>query len=386
MSLVINSNLMAINAARNLAISHGRLATSMQRLSSGLRINSAADDAAGLSIREKMRSGIRSINQGVRNANDGISLIQTAEGALNETSAILTRMRELATQSATGTVGSTERGYLQDEFSKLRDEIDRIANATEFNGTKLLDGSLSGSGMDGSAGNQMLIHFGKGTTAGMDYYGLKINGATATDLGLRSTITATDAATAKTDFISSHGLQYTSSGQIGSASWTNVPPQVLAQFAPTAPSDFYMTADSNSACYFVDDLNGNSHAIQTDFSSGNTYVQDNIIWINGSTGGSADITTQDNAQMALDTIDKAIQSNSSLRSSLGAMQNRLSTTINNLGNQSENLQAAESRISDVDVASEMSVLTRNQILTQASVSILSQANVVPQQALRLLSG
>jgi len=145
MALSINTNIASINSQRNLSVSQGQLSKSMQRLSSGLRINSAADDAAGLAISENMRGQIRSLNQATRNANDGVSMIQTAEGSLNETSAILVRMRELATQSATGTVGSTERGYIQSEMNKLSSEIDRIANATEFSGQKLLNGALSGS-------------------------------------------------------------------------------------------------------------------------------------------------------------------------------------------------------------------------------------------------
>ena len=146
MALSINTNISSLNAQRNLATSQLSLSKSLQRLSSGMRINSAADDAAGLAISENFRGQIRSMNQATRNANDGVSLLQTAEGALNETSSMLVRMRELAQQAATGTVGSTERGYIQNEVGKLTSEIDRISKTTEFNGTKLLDGSLSQSG------------------------------------------------------------------------------------------------------------------------------------------------------------------------------------------------------------------------------------------------
>jgi flagellin len=176
MALTINTNVASLNAQRNLSITQGQLNKSLQRLSSGLRINGAGDDAAGLAISENMRGLIRSMNQSVRNANDGISLIQTAEGSLNETSAILTRMRELASQSATGTVGSTERGYINDEFSKLKDEIDRIANATEFNGTKLLDGSLSGGGL--------AFQIGARNNAVNDRITMSVDSARSNDIGL----------------------------------------------------------------------------------------------------------------------------------------------------------------------------------------------------------
>ena len=157
MALVINHNLMAMNAARNLGVSYNNLSTSVARLSSGLRINSAADDAAGLAIREMMRTDIRVLNQGVRNANDAMSLIQTADGALSVIEEKLTRMMELAEQAATGTYTSAQRQIMDSEYQAMASEITRIAMATDFNGVKLLDGSLSGSGVDGSTGNQMKI-------------------------------------------------------------------------------------------------------------------------------------------------------------------------------------------------------------------------------------
>ena len=183
MSLVINHNLMAMNAARSLSLSYGRLSTSVQRLSSGLRVNSAADDAAGLAVREMMRTDIRVLNQGVRNANDAISMIQTADGALSVIDEKLTRMKELAEQASTGTYTSAQRLIMNSEFQAMASEITRIATATDFNGVKLLDGSLSGSWVDGASGNQMKIHFGSGNSSAEDYYYIKINGATASALG-----------------------------------------------------------------------------------------------------------------------------------------------------------------------------------------------------------
>ena len=288
MALIINHNLMAMSAARYLGISYDRLSTSVSRLASGLRINSAADDAAGLAIREMMRTDIRVLNQGVRNANDALSMIQTADGALSVIDEKLTRMKELAEQAATGTYTAAQRLIMDSEYQAMAAEITRIATATDFNGVKLLDGSLSG------AANQMKIHFGTGNSSAEDYYYININSATASALGVGSAIAA------------------------GTAGYT--------------------------------------------------------------------ISTQAAAQLALEAIDSAISDKDNIRANLGALANRLSNTVSNLTIQAENLQAAESRISDVDVATEMTEFTRNQILTQAAVAMLAQANALPQLALTLIGG
>lgn len=294
MSLVINHNLMAMGAARHLTVAYNRLSTSVSRLASGLRINSAADDAAGLAIREMMRTDIRVLSQGVRNANDALSLIQTADGALAVIDEKLTRMKELAEQAATGTYTSAQRLIMDSEYQAMASEITRIANATDFNGVKLLDGSLSGTGLDGSYGNQMKIHFGTGNSSAEDYYYIRVNSATASALGV-----------------------------------------------------------------------GNGIGASTD----------------GYT-----ISTQAAAQTALGAIDSAISSKDNIRANLGALANRLSNTVSNLTIQAENLQSAESRISDVDVATEMTEFVRNQILTQSAVAMLAQANSLPQLALTLIGG
>ena len=182
MSLVINHNLMAMSASRYLGISYDRLSTSVSRLASGLRINSAADDAAGLAIREMMRTDIRVLNQGVRNANDALSLIQTADGALSVIDEKLTRMKELAEQAATGTYTSAQRLIMDSEYQAMASEITRIAMATDFNGVKLLDGSLSGTT------GQMKIHFGTGNNSAEDYYYININSATASALGVGNAV------------------------------------------------------------------------------------------------------------------------------------------------------------------------------------------------------
>ena len=290
MSLVINHNLMAATVARNLGTAYNNLATSTQRLSSGLRINSAADDAAGLAVRELMRADITALNQGVRNANDAISLIQTADGALSVIDEKLIRMKELAEQAATGTYTSTQRLIIDSEYQAMASEITRIANATDFNGIYLLNGNLNGDhdGTGLQSTGKLKVHFGTANDSAEDYYYIEISTATASALG------------------------------VGLAA-------------------------------------GNS------------------------------ISTQALAQQSLDLIQAAIISKDNIRANLGALQNRLENTISNLQIQAENLQSAESRISDVDVSLEMTEFVRQQILTQSAVAMLSQANSLPKMALSLLS-
>ncbi len=296
MSLVINHNLMAMTAARNLRSSYGALGTSVARLSSGLRISSAADDAAGLAVRELMRADIAGLNQGVRNANDAISLIQTADGALGVIDEKLIRMKELATQAATGTYTSDQRLIIDSEYQAMASEITRIANATKFNGLYLLNGNLSSTTHDGSglvSTGQMKIHFGTANDCSEDYYYIRIENSTASALGL-----------------------------------------------------------------------------------GNQSLE----------GDGYSISTQQSAQLALEAIEEAITSKDNIRANLGALQNRLENTITQLEIQAENLQAAESRISDVDVSLEMTEFVRQQILTQSAVAMLAQANSLPRMAMQLLGG
>jgi len=296
MALVINHNLMAMNATRNLNTAFGALSTSTRRLSSGLRITDASDDAAGLAIRELMRADIAALNQGIRNANDAISLLQTADGALQVIDEKLIRMKELAEQAATGTYSSDQRLIIDSEYQAMASEITRIANATDFNGVYLLNGNLSGT-HDGSglqSSGQLKVHFGPANDSSEDYYYIEINSATASSLGV-----------------------------------------------------------------------GNSAA-------------------SGQAGYS--ISPQQAAQQALDGLQDAIVSKDKIRAALGSMMNRLSNTITNLQVQSENLQAAESRISDVDVATEMTEFVRQQILSQSAVAMLAQANSLPRLAMQLLGG
>ena len=293
--MYINHNQMATQVANTLTSHYGNLSSSVQRLSTGLRINSAADDAAGLAIRELMRTDIAALQQGVRNANDAISLIQTADGALAVIDEKLIRMKELAEQAATGTYDSTQRLMIESEYQAMASEITRIANATDFNGIHLLNGNLSSdthNGSDLTATGKMKIHFGSMNDSAEDYYYIQIGTSTASALGV--------------------GNQ----------------------------------ADKTSAAYTV--------------------------------------STQEAAQKALVGLNDAVISKDKIRAHLGALQNRLENTISNLTTQSQNLQAAESRISDVDVATEMTAFVRNQILTQSAVAMLSQANSMPQMAMQLI--
>ena len=300
MSLVINHNMMAANTARNLNAHYSQLSKSTERLSTGLRVNSAADDAAGLAIRELQRADIATLHQGARNANDAISLIQTGDGALGVIDEKLTRMKELAEQAATGTYDSTQRLMIESEYQAMASEITRIANATDFNGIKLLDGTLSSSSHSGmTATGKLKVHFGTGNDSAEDYYYITIGSCTASALGVGNQ--AIDAAT----------------GQLRA-------------------------------------------------------------------GGT--ISTQEAAQETLVALTDAIVSKDKIRAHLGAMQNRLENTITNLNTQAENLQSAESRISDVDVATEMTQFVRTQILSQSAVAMLSQANSLPQMAMQLIGG
>jgi len=284
MAVRIFNNIPSLNAQRILGINNNRLAQSVERISSGIRINRGSDDAAGLAISEGLRSDIRALRQAVRNANDGVSLINVTEGALNEQSGIMIRLRELASQAATGTVGSTERQTIQLEFTALRNEVDRIAQTTEFNGQKLVEGSLASSVASSS---HILIQVGIDNTAHS-----RINLNTEVDL---AAMTSTG--------LSIHELS---------------------------------------------------------------------------------VTSADGALTALEQINTSIGTLTQGRGKIGAVQNRLIRTISTLSIAIENLSAAESAIRDADIAEEVALLTRNQILVQAATAMVGQANLIPQSVLQLL--
>ncbi len=568
MTLSLNSNLSAVNSARTLGNHYSRLATSVQRLSSGLRVNSAADDAAGLAVRELMRADITSYRQGIRNANDAVSLIQTADGALSVIDEKLIRMKELAEQAATGTYNSTQRLIIDNEFQAMGAEIDRIARSTDFNGLKLLDGSLAGE-HDGSglnAAGAMKIHFGPGNDSAEDYYYIDIADCTLAGLGL---------AAEAPDVIRSAGgstplagrIRFTDGSTVGindfdgnlmvGQNWPHpggIPPRTMQDtmwvddwcwscgawsgfgylhvipagtknvmfniMGPSAPitylSDFsednlyedktdadiqlftmdgkhlagtpltdvtytiknlwaqpqYMTGrlsevsniesyspwlgftendyddanlNSGPAAYDTGQMDNNSlnwttyNGMRIGYSGdanlnndGKTQAtpegyevlvidgevtEDLLLWVpggvdnimfkqywdggpgrpedwgrykgiiaTGAAGMPVSIAVQDEAQKTLDRIDAAVVKKDNVRAHLGALQNRFENTISNLQIQEENLQASESRISDMDVAVEMTNFVRNQILAQSAAAMLTQANSLPQMLAGLVGG
>lgn len=536
--MIINHNLMANNAINRMNSNSANASKSMQKLSSGLRINSAADDAAGLAISEKMRGQIRGLDQASSNAQDGISLIQTAEGALNETESILQRMRELSVQSSNDTNTDDDRASLQDEIKQLKSEVDRIGNNTEFNTKKLLNGNLSGSASGGTGtslgdatsasietGVMNPADFTSGSTQNfqvkLDGHTFDLSGVTSTDsfafyddleTKLKAAIDAHNTANpndkveyAKFDIDVTDATNMNfkiTSGTTGTSSeisitpledGTNTTQQAGSEFqdlltdnaTATASSDGELTAANATA---ITALSGNAlkmsfngHDIDvnlttvdaatyatgadiqdvaddletdinqalsdykdltgTDFGTVDVTVKDGKISItssksdtvsfeisddsagvadtlglsnvaSGEQGGldfqiganknqsinlqindmtasglavsDVDISTKDGANNAIDTIDAAIKNVSAERSKLGAYQNRLEHTINNLSTSSENLTSAESRIRDVDMAKEMSTYSKNNILAQAAQAMLAQANTQPQQVLQLL--
>lgn len=542
MSLVINHNLMALRASNSLNRSYGALSTATQRLSSGLRINSAADDAAGLAISQLMHSDVSTLNQGIRNANDAVSMIQTADGALSIIDEKLTRMKELAEQAATGTYTSDQRLIIDSEYQAMASEITRIASATDFNGIYLLNGNLSSSIHNGhslSSQGKLKIHFGTGNSSSEDYYYIQIGCCTAAAFGLGSgahgqaltvselldaaqqsaynaaikagyssseatTLASSDRSEAQTAYDAAYASELTLAKN--STYWTTYgdntvygdefanifasnysatynamvsngySPSMAAKYADeTAYYNAISTTDAtikanpplntiltnpphdtdpnatfeqqfqgNFSQYFTTNLDLSSitgsnasihfttaeikNAISGTISDSTTYaypLASNAAFsvvekqaasaassaldtlLTGWSSGSADkaafadrylygdkykavsgmtISTQDAAQNALTAIDAAIVSKDKIRAHLGALQNRLDNTISNLEAQSENLLAAESQITDVDVATEMTEYVRQQILTQSAAAMLTQANSYPKLALQLIQG
>ena len=499
-SMYINHNGMATNVANTLTSHYSNLSTSTERLSSGMRINSSADDAAGLAISELMRADIAALNQGVRNANDAISLIQTADGALGVIDEKLIRMKELAEQAATGTYDSTQRLMIDSEYQQMASEITRIANATDFNGIKLLDGTLSGvhDGSEMTATGALKVHFGTSNDSAEDYYYIEIGECTAQAFGLGSASTWDDAqerivANLRNEMEKNIEAAYKAGGyteadktaalgmldeimadidtelsnmtdnadnifdllgkwndggatdfnDAGKAEATGSLDGIIAKLR-TDPdnnglTDIEATANYNAlsdrekeklayafgmatlekwATATAGAPEGSTTAFGTtagtDLGNLSTIGAGGQINTNNKGGVAANvatmlndardkairdtyhemsgkinyagqsIATQEDAQIALDAINTAIVEKDKIRAHLGATQNRLENTVTNLTIQSENLQNAESRIRDVDVATEMTNFVRNQVLTQSAVAMLSQANSMPQMAMQLI--
>jgi flagellin len=470
MALIVNTNVSSLSAQRSLNRNSGALGTSLQRLASGLRINSAKDDAAGLAISSRMTTQIRGLNQAARNANDGISLAQTAEGALGEMTNAVQRLRELAIQSANGTNSATDRAALNSEAQQLISEIDLIATTTEFNGLKLLDGTFGTSNFHvGANANQTIsvtMANAKTTTLGIGYTntqtGTALTGALLdNDLTINGTnigavaqdaqaiadainsqnldgVTATAVATAMTGAantaqasLGAGDIKFTIDGVTYSVGAVTAGGSVAAQGTAIADA-INNTANLNALVTASDDgagavtvtgvdgknitvnLSGSASTANTGFTDGTvqrstfsvamtsatstdtlviggtdptkaglvagTYALAN----NGTTIAGIDISSVTGANAALDVADRALDVLNSNRATLGAVQSRFESTINRLTTTSENLSAARSRIQDADFAAETAALTRNQILQQAGVAILAQANQQPQLALQLL--
>ncbi len=398
--MIINHNLNAMNAHRNMMSNVGRSGKSMEKLSSGLRINRAGDDAAGLAISEKMRGQIRGLDQAGRNAQDGISMIQTAEGALNETHAILQRMRELSVQAGNDTNTSTDRGEIQKEINQLSSEINRIGNTTEFNNRKILNAS-SGNVTPASTvtGTKGEYEVAVGTTS------LTIDGKTlAYDAAGDGSVSFKDEATLKTLIENDADLKAKYTVTVG-ASKVTLTQKVASETAATgdvtektkgvadkavpAKSSFAMQVGANEnqkMSLAFNDMRSKSLGITatagaTGFTAANTVTDGTN---DTSEEAALDVSTSENAGKAVTKIQDAINSVSAERSKLGAYQNRLEHTINNLGTSSENLSAAESRIRDVDMAKEMMNFSKENILQQAAQAMLAQAKQAPQGVLQLL--
>ncbi len=502
MSQVINTNVLSLNSQRSLSRSQGSMQTSLERLSSGLRINRAKDDAAGLAISERMTSQIRGLNQAVRNGNDGISMVQTAEGGLEEAANILQRVRELSVQSANSSNSSSDRAALQDEVNQLKQELDRIAGNTEFNGVKLLDNSFATQdfqvgananqtisvNLQGSRGEDLANHTidavsgvvdqgssstanGAATVAAATHttavQTLTISGARGTDdvdvaagdsaytiasnvnnaeastgvtakghndavlsgLSADGTVTLTlgsggetstiSAAVTTTDLsaladeinkktgitgvsaeasggtltmsqadgkdINIQDFDHSTAATTINASATNaagaaVDPEALTAGAATDSTIVtgYVEFQSNESFSATSTATAAAGSVLANAAAGDSIAA-------GETKvSSVDISTQAGAQSAIDVMDAALQTVNSMRSNIGALSSRFDSSIRNLESASENVSAARSRIRDADFAAETANMTRSQILQQAGVAMLAQANAVPQNVLSLL--
>ena len=368
----INNNISALNTLRQYTTNTNNANAAMAKLSSGLRINSAADDAAGLAISEKMRAQIKGTEMASKNSQDAISMVQTAEGALSETTSILQRMRELAVQSSSDTNENTDRTALQSEFTQLTSEIDDISSQTKFNNMNLLDGTL-GSSVD--ATSSILSTTGVTSAVANGTVGTTYDFA---DDGTNLTITRDlDGDSSTTDDQKSVTMNTTADGAqtVSVADWgLNV-----------KLDDTYTAAGLDGANITMNAPTGQL-TIQTGASQGETMDISINAMDSKSLGITSSVTidTSENASSAITSVDNALQTVSSQRANLGAYQNRMDHKINNLSTSSENLTAAESRIRDVDMAAEMVEFTKNNILMQAAQSMLAQANSQPQGVLQLL--
>ncbi|MEN2433423.1 flagellin [Comamonas sp. F1-6] len=411
MAMTINTNIQSLNAQRNLGASQSSLSTSMQRLSSGLRINSAKDDAAGLAIAERMSAQVRGLNQAQRNANDGVSLAQTAEGALGTIGGNLQRIRELAVQSRNATNSTEDRAALQKEVNQLKEEIDRVATTTSFNGTKLLDGSFTEQSFQVGANVGERINISEITNARSTSLGTSYSVATAAITAAQTPAAAVagpPASTTNAKFaeVAADTISVTV-GEGNSAQTFKLGKIAAVDIAPASGAASDLTAADNAA------IKQRLSDVATEISKASggrvtAYVDNGKLQISSLekftfTGGTAattavateagaasvgfntvDVSTVAGADKAILSMDAALKAVNSARADLGAMQNRFESVVANLSVNSENLSASKSRIMDADFASETANLSRSQILQQAGTAMVAQANQLPQGVLSLL--
>lgn len=385
MAAIINTNIASLNTQRNLSASQSSLQTSLQRLSSGLRINSSKDDAAGLSIANRMDSQIRGQQVAIRNSNDGISLAQTAEGALASVTDSLQRMRELAVQSSNATNTQVDRDALNAEVTQLKAEIDRVAGQTSFNGTKLLDGTFAAANFQVGANAGDTISVNSIANVNTSALGGSVNVATASASAALITSSSTPIAaggvvinTIDIGAIPAAGSPLERAGQLVNAinlksAQTNVGASYDAATGAitlrSSSGNIAVTGSVNDATVTgFDNTTGSATAVATTGIAG------------------LNVSSYSNSQLALTQIDAAIKSVNSSRADMGAIQNRFSSVISNLQSTVENVSAAKSRIMDADFAAETANLTRGQILQQAGTAMLAQANSLPNGVLALLRG
>lgn len=393
MALSVNTNVSALNTQRNLNASSNNLATSLQRLSTGSRINSAKDDAAGLQIANRLSSQINGLNIAVKNSNDGISMAQTAEGALEQSTEILQRMRDLALQSANGSNSSEERKALNQEVTELKKELDRIANTTSFGGKKLLDGSFGTNTFQvGAAANETISvridEMSAKSLKGTMSSGTIASATTGGTAGTSGKVTISGTVTNQDGVTTTYSIDYTYDG-------SETAEQMTAKHA-TAINDANIGVgayvNSDGSISVISKLQGSGAS-----GAANSYTMDvsgavgglgsgssSVVASGDSTIAAMDIISVENSQKAIIVIDEAIQAIDAQRADLGAIQNRFENTIGNLQNIAENVSAARGRIKDTDYAAETANLSKQQIMQQAGTAILAQANQLPQAVLSLL--
>ncbi len=386
MVMSVITNISSLNAQQNLATSQSKLATAIQRLSSGMRINSAKDDAAGLAISTRFTTQINGLNQAVANANDGISLAQTTESALNEVTNNLQRIRTLAVQSANGTNSDSDRASLNAEVTQRLAEINRIATQTNFNGRTVLDG------------NAGVTKFQVGANVGQTIDVNLSQGVKTSQMGTYSKTSATETGTALTFSSGITTLAADATIQIGTKTATVAAGDYSAETLQSAINGAFSKVGIDNAVASVDATTSKvTIATRVDMSQVGSAMTDGDITstdlglagvaattVNSATLGSADVLTVAGANNMMESVDAALKSVSSLRSDLGAVQNRFESTISNLQTISQNLSASRSQIQDADFAAETANMTSANILQQAGVSVLAQANASTQAVLKLL--